>query len=97
MLGPAGSARCQLCGYKVGVDPLRALLAMLPLFLLVISISTGLLTDALAAVVLLLVLLSVCSMLYLYWVPLNLREITDRRLVEAARTRIAEEKRATRT
>jgi hypothetical protein len=74
------------------VEPLRALLVMLPLLLLVICITAGLLTDAITAVLLLIILLSICATLYAYWVPLSPREITDRRLVEAARARIAAEK-----
>ena len=90
--GPTSSARCQVCGYKVGVEPMRALLVMLPLLLLAIGITAGLLTDAITAVLLLVIFLPICGALYAYWVPLSPREITDRRLVEAARARIASEK-----
>lgn len=92
MLGPVAHTRCRICGYKVGVEPLRAMLVMLPLFLLTLSITAGILRDAVGAVALLLVLLAVCGALYLWWVPLSPREITDKRLVQQARERIARQR-----
>lgn len=91
-LGPVAHTRCRICGYKVGVEPLRALLVMLPLFLLTLSITAGALRDPVAAVMLLVILLLVCGALYLWWVPLSPREITDKRLVQAAKERIARER-----
>lgn len=92
MLGPAASARCRVCGYKVGVEPLRAFTAMLPLMGLVVAISAGLLRDPVAAVLLLFLFLVLGTALYAWWVPLAPREITDPQLVASAKARIAAER-----
>jgi hypothetical protein len=66
--------------------------SLLPLLLLTVSVQIGILSDAVAAVFLLLILLPLCFVLYLVWVPPRPNEVTDRRLVEAARKRIAGQK-----
>ncbi|HET9377828.1 MAG TPA: hypothetical protein VFO40_22845 [Chthoniobacterales bacterium] len=91
-LGPAASTRCRLCGYKISADVLRAWASLLPLLLLTVSVQIGILSDAVAAVFLLLTLLPLCLVRYLVWFPLRPNEVTDRRLGEAARKRIAGQK-----
>jgi len=91
-LGPAGSAHCQVCGYRVGVDIVRAWLAMLPTLLLVIGTVSGLVTDPLALLGLLFLCLILTFTLYAVWVPLMPEELTTAGMVEAGRARIAAEK-----
>lgn len=92
-LGPTGSAHCQVCGYRVGVDIVRAWLAMLPTLLLVIGTATGLITDPLALLGLLFLCLALTFTLYAVWVPLKPEELTTAGMVEAGRARVAAEKR----
>jgi hypothetical protein len=70
-LGPNRSVRCTLCGCKVGVESTRATVAMLPVVLLTLSVAVHWLKNAIAAAMLLAVLLPICAMLYVYWVPLR--------------------------
>jgi hypothetical protein len=60
---------------------------MLPLFLLIIAIAARLLTDVATAVVSLVLSLAFGAVLYLTWVPLVPREITNPQLVAAALAR----------
>jgi hypothetical protein len=76
-LGPNGSARCSICGCKVGLDYKRATLVLLPIVLLTLSVAAHWFKNAIAAAMLLLVLLPMCAMLYVYWVPLTPREATN--------------------
>jgi hypothetical protein len=92
-LGPAASAHCRVCGFKVGVDVAKACLAMLPTGLLVVVTAFGLLRDPVALIVLLIVCLGVTCILYVAWVPLMPDELTNARMVEAGRARIAAQRR----
>jgi hypothetical protein len=88
-LGPAGSAHCEVCGCRVGVDVARACLALLPTFLLVVVAAFGLVSDPVVLVLLLLVCLGATFTLYAVWVPLMPDELSNARIVEAGRARIA--------
>lgn len=88
-LGPTKSAHCQVCGYRVGVDVVRAWLAMLPTLILVVATAIRLITDPIALVGLLLLCLVVTFTLYAVWVPLMPDELTTPSMVEAGRARIA--------
>jgi hypothetical protein len=70
-LGPNGSARCSICGCKVGVEAKRATAVTLPVVLLTLGVAAHWLTNAIAAAMLLVVLLPICAVLYVYWVPLS--------------------------
>jgi hypothetical protein len=91
-LGPSGSAHCQVCGYRVGVDVIRAWLAMLPTLLLVLVTATGIMTDPILLVGLLVACLALTFTLYAVWVPLMPDELTTAGMVEAGRARIAAKK-----
>ena len=91
-LGPTGSAHCQVCGYRVGVNVVRAWFAMLPTLILVIAASTGLLTDPILLVGLLALCLASMFALFAVWVPLVPDELTTAGMVEAGRARIAAQK-----
>ena len=91
-LGPASSAHCQTCGYRVGVDIIRAWLAMSPTLLLVVATATGLLTDPVMLIALLFFCLALTFGLYAVWVPLMPDELTTAGMVEAGRARIADMK-----
>lgn len=88
-LGPAASARCQVCGYRVGVDVAKASLALLPTFLLVIIAALGALHGPVMLVLLLAICLGIMFGLYALWVPLVVAELTNARMVAAGRERIA--------
>jgi hypothetical protein len=93
-LGPISSANCQVCGYRVGVDVVRAWLAMLPTLLLVVATATGFIRDPVLLVGLLFVCLTATFTLYAAWVPLMPDELTNPSMVEAGRARIAAQKQA---
>ena len=88
-LGPAASAHCQVCGFRVGVDIPKACFAMLPTLLLIIVAAFGILRDPIALVVLLIACLGATFGLYALWVPLLPDELTNARMVETGRARIA--------
>jgi uncharacterized membrane protein YqaE (UPF0057 family) len=71
MLGPGATFACAGCSNRVGIEPVRASLVMLPIVLLTVSVAVGWFKNALAAAVLLLLLLPICGLLYAYWVPLR--------------------------
>ena len=91
-LGPSGSAHCQVCGYRVGVDVVQAWLAMLPTLVLVLVAATGIVTDAVTLIVLLIACLALTFTLYAAWVRLMPDELTTAGMVEAGRARIAAKK-----
>ncbi len=88
-LGPSASATCRVCGFKVAVDVVKAWLAMAPTALLVVFTALGALRDPVALIVLLIVCLTVTCILYVAWVPLMPDELSNARMVEAGRARIA--------
>jgi hypothetical protein len=73
LLGPSGSAACRVCGKNVRVQPLRSTLVILPLALYIVSLGTGWLKNLVAAMGIFVVLLPVCALLYIYWVPFDLK------------------------
>jgi hypothetical protein len=91
-LGPASSATCQVCGCRVGVDVVKACMALLPTFLLILVAGFGLLHDPIALIALLVACLGVTALLYALWVPLLADELTNARIVAAGRERIAAQK-----
>jgi uncharacterized membrane protein YoaK (UPF0700 family) len=94
LLGPASSARCPVCGYRVGVDVARACLMMLSSLLPVMAAAGGMLRDPVALVTLLLLCLIFMFALYAFWVPLKPDELTNATMVAAGRARIAAQKQA---
>lgn len=93
-LGPLSSARCQTCGYRIGVDIARALVAMAPTFFLVVLTTGGFLSDPLTLMGLLIVCLTLMFALYALWVPLHPDELTTASMVEEGRRRIAAKREA---
>ncbi len=77
LLGPSGSAPCRVCGKNVSVDRLRSTLVILPLSLYIVSLGTGWLKNLLVAIEIFVVLLPVCALLYVYWVPLTSSPVRD--------------------
>ena len=77
LLGPSGTASCRVCGKRVSVQPLRATLVILPLSLYIVSLGTGWLKNLAAAIGIFVVLLPICALLYIYWVPLTSSPLRD--------------------
>jgi hypothetical protein len=77
LLGPSGTAPCRVCGKNVSVDRVRSTLVILPLSLYIVSLGTGWLKNLLAAIGIFAVLLPVCALLYVYWVPLTSSPVRD--------------------
>jgi hypothetical protein len=77
MLGPSGSAPCLVCGKCVSVDRVRSTLVILPVSLYIVSLGTGWLKNLLAAVAIFMVMLPICALLYMYWVPLTAGPVRD--------------------
>ena len=76
------------------VDSGRAWLAALPTLLLIVAITTGLLRDVAAAVILLPICLGLTFLADALWVPLKWDEFTGPAMVEQGRARIAAERAA---
>ena len=93
-LGPAATAHCRECGYRVRVDFYRFWLAALPTLLLIIAISSGVLRSVPAALILLPLCLAFNFIVNSLWVPLRWDELTNASMVQAGRDRIAAEKQA---
>jgi hypothetical protein len=88
-LGPASKAHCRACDCLVGVEALRASAAMLPVFLLIAAVATGLLHDIVAMVVVLAATVAAMFALYASWVPLMPEQISSPTTIEAGRARVA--------
>ncbi len=86
-LGPASKAHCRVCDCLVGVEALRASAAMLPVFLLIAAVATGLLQDVVGMLVLLVVTVGGMVALYVGWVPLMPEQISSPNTIEAGRAR----------
>jgi hypothetical protein len=86
LLGPAASLPCRTCGLRVGVEPVRAYVAFLPCLAVVVGVRALHDVDSMIAAGVLALVLTFA--LYLQWVPLVKRQITDpdavRRAVERA-------------
>lgn len=91
-LGPASSAPCRACGCRVGVDVVKACLALLPTFLLILVAAFGIVRDAPTLIVLLVVCLCATMGLYALWVPIVADELTNAHMVAAGQARIAARK-----
>jgi hypothetical protein len=70
-------ARSQVCGKSVSVERVRSSLVILPPALFIISLGAGWLRNLLAIVGILAVLLAVCALLYVYWVPRTPEPVRD--------------------
>lgn len=77
LLGPSGSAPCRVCGKSVSVDRVRSSLVILPVSLYIVSLGAGWLRNLLVATEIFVVLLPVCALLYVYWVPLTSAPVRD--------------------
>lgn len=96
LMGPTTTARCQVCGFRVGLDVQRACMGMLPTAVAVIAAAVAAVAGALQALVLmaglLLLGLILTFMLNDSWVPLRPDELTTASMVEAGRARVAAQK-----
>jgi len=61
----------------VSVDRVRSTLVILPLSLYIISLGLGWAKNLLVAVEIFVVLLPICALLYVYWVPLTSSPVRD--------------------
>jgi uncharacterized protein (DUF983 family) len=86
-LGPASKTHCRVCDCLVGVEALRASAAMLPTFLLIVAVATGLLQEVATMVVLLAGTVAAMFALYAVWVPLMPEQISSPATIEAGRAR----------
>jgi hypothetical protein len=68
---------CRICGKCVSVDRVRSTLVILPLSLYIISLGLGWARNLLVAVEIFVVLLPICALLYVYWVPLTSSPVRD--------------------
>lgn len=96
-LGPAASARCRECGFRVGVDVAKACIALLPTLALVLLAGFGVVRDPVLLIVLLPLCLFAMFFLYAAWVPLKPDEFSDAGMVAAARERIGAQRGAAST
>jgi uncharacterized protein (DUF983 family) len=88
-LGPSSKAHCRVCDCLVGVEALRASAAMLPTFLLIVAVATGLLQVIATMIVLLGVTVAAMLALYASWVPLMPEQLSSPTMIEAGRARRA--------
>jgi hypothetical protein len=61
----------------MSVDRVRSTLVILPLSLYIISLGLGWARNLLVAVEIFVVLLPICALLYVYWVPLTSSPVRD--------------------
>ena len=61
----------------MSVDRVRSTFVILPLSLYIVSLGTGWLKNLLSAIEIFVVLLLVCALLYVYWVPLSPAAVRD--------------------
>ena len=61
----------------MSVDRVRSTLVILPLSLYIISLGLGWAKNLLVAVEIFVVLLPICALLYVYWVPLTSSPVRD--------------------
>jgi len=85
LLGPAASLQCRACGLRVSVEPVRAYASFLPCLAVVLGVRAlhdidSMIAAGVAALVL-------TFALYLQWVPLVKRQITDPEAVRRATNR----------
>ncbi len=89
MLGMRSRARCRTCGCRVSVEVLRSSAAMMPTFLLIMLVGSGLLTDVVAMVLGLIACLAFMFGLYAVWVPLMPAQLASQTMIEAGKARMA--------
>jgi uncharacterized membrane protein YedE/YeeE len=61
----------------VSVDRIRSTLVILPVSLYIVSLGLGWLKNLAAAVGIFMVMLPICALLYVYWVPLTSSPVRD--------------------
>lgn len=83
-LGPARQTRCRACGQAIGVDVMRALISFIPCSLVIILVITRQLRGTSVLIVAGLLSLAFTCLLYIWWVPLVKRGLTNRELIESA-------------
>jgi hypothetical protein len=102
-LVPTGTAHCRVCGFRIGPDVSRALLAELPIWLVLFTAALTIVFTSYGRLnTVLMIVFTVLGLFTLIWrfmfyaleVPLLPDELTTRSMVEAGRARIAARKRA---
>lgn len=88
-LGPAVSARCRVCGLKVSVSAVRAYAVMLPLLVVSVIASMGLVQDKFLLAGFLALVFGATCVAYAQFVPLRTSEPSNPEMVQAGRDRIA--------
>jgi hypothetical protein len=93
LMWPFNSAPCQTCGLKVGLDPSRAVILVLPIFVLVVAVLPlmALSGSVLYLIALILMVLSVIGfpLAIVFWAPLRPDELSWRTKVRESRERVA--------
>jgi len=95
LLGPAATLQCRACGLRVGVEPVRAYASFLPCLAVVLGVRA--LHDVESMIAAGVTALVLTFVLYLQWVPLVKRQITDPDAVRRASERAAGLVRASRS
>jgi hypothetical protein len=85
-LGPVRQISCRACGQAVGVGVVHALISFIPCATVIILVITKQLRGVDALIGAGLISLIFTCLLYVWWVPLVKRGLTNCQLVEAART-----------
>ena len=71
-LGPTGSARCRVCGQKVGADVRGGIIALLPIYSLLVVPVLALVVNPFGLLIPVVVCIGLWAGLSLAWVPLRL-------------------------
>ena len=88
LLGPAASLDCRACGLRLGVEPVRAYVSFIPCLAVVLGVQA--LHDVRSMIAAGVAALVLTFGLYLQWVPLVKRQITDPDAVRRAVDRASE-------
>jgi hypothetical protein len=86
-LGPARDLSCRACGLRVGTAVGPSLLAFLPCAVVVVAVPLRWISGVEAMAVAGIAAIAATCLLYLWQVPLQRRELTDRRAVAEAQAR----------
>ena len=92
-LGPSGTAHCRVCGLKVGVDVAKAVIALIPAFLILVIPVVALVIAPVALVITFVACLDLSAGLYLFCVPLRVDEFSSPEEAAANCVTVAERKR----
>jgi hypothetical protein len=84
-VGPASQVPCRQCGLAIGLAVVPALVSFVPCAVLVVAVLAGWLREPTSMIVCALAALTMTSVLYLWWVPLVRRQLTQPAAVAAAR------------